>query len=75
MITIEQMLLSSVHLGHKIKQCNPKMTPYIFGERNGICIIDLLQTLVCLKKTCMFLRNLRLSNKKFGFFILRNAVE
>ena len=77
MITIEQMLLSSVHLGHKIKQCNPKMTPYIFGSRNGIHIIDLLQTLVCLKKTCMFLRDLRLSNKKFwllNIFILAFVV-
>lgn len=55
MITLEQMLVSSVHLGHPIKQWNPKMSPYIYGERNGIHIIDLLQTLVCLKKVCNFL--------------------
>lgn len=55
MISLEQMLISSVHLGHQVKQWNPKMSPYIYGERNGIHIIDLLQTLVCLKKVCNFL--------------------
>lgn len=55
MITLEQMLVSSVHLGHNVQQWNPKMSIYIYGERNGIHIIDLLQTLICLKKTCAFL--------------------
>jgi len=55
MITLEQMLVSSVHLGHNVQQWNPKMGIYIYGERNGIHIIDLLQTLICLKKTCAFL--------------------
>nr|YP_007517044.2 ribosomal protein S2 [Euglena viridis]AEY70816.2 ribosomal protein S2 [Euglena viridis] len=55
MVTLEQMLISSVHLGHQVQQWNPKMSPYIYGERNGIHIIDLLQTLVCLKKVCNFL--------------------
>lgn len=55
MVTLEQMLFSSVHLGHKVQQWNPKMNVYIYGERNGIHIIDLLQTLICLKKVCAFL--------------------
>lgn len=55
MVTLEQMLTSSVHLGHNVQQWNPKMSVYIYGERNGIHIIDLLQTLICLKKTCNFL--------------------
>ncbi len=55
MISLEQMLSSSVHLGHQVQQWNPKMSPYIYGERNGIHIIDLLQTLVCVEKVCSFL--------------------
>lgn len=55
MITLEQMLNSSVHLGHHVQKWNPKMAPYIYGERNGIHIIDLLQTLICLEKACRFL--------------------
>ena len=67
MLSLEQMLSSSVHLGHQVKQWNPKMSPYIYGERNGIHIIDLLQTLICLEKVCKFLANIRKSNKKFRF--------
>lgn len=40
----------------------PKMSPYIYGERNGIHIIDILQTLICIKKVCNFLKQ---SKKKF----------
>lgn len=68
MITLEQMLISSVHLGHQVKQWNPKMGPYIYGERNGIHIIDLLQTLVCLKKVCNFLSNSTKIGKTLDFY-------
>ena len=69
MLTFEKMLLSSVHLGHKVKQWNPKMSAYIYAERNGIHIIDLLHTLICLKKACKFLRNLHVNEKKFDFLL------
>lgn len=65
MIFLEKMLNSSVHLGHNVKQWNPKMNPYIFGERNGVHIIDLLQTFVCIEKTCNFLLSSRKKNKNF----------
>jgi small subunit ribosomal protein S2 len=68
MVTLEQMLLSGVHLGHSVKQLNPKMSSYIFGQRNGIHIIDLLQTLVCLQKTSRFLTGLRRSGKNCVFY-------
>lgn len=57
MITIEKLLASSVHLGHSVKEKNQKMSPYIYGERKGIHIIDLLQTLIQTKKVCKFLKN------------------
>jgi small subunit ribosomal protein S2 len=41
------------------------MSPYIYGERNGIHIIDLLQTLVCLKKVSNFLSKASTSGKTF----------
>ena len=64
MITIEKMLSSSIHLGHPIKKWNPKMSPYIYGERNGIHIIDLLQTLIYIKKVCSFLKKETKKGKK-----------
>ena len=43
-VTIKNLLEAGIHFGHKTKRWNPKMQNYIFGERNGIHIIDLQQT-------------------------------
>ncbi|MEW5981600.1 MAG: 30S ribosomal protein S2 [Acidobacteriota bacterium] len=43
-IAIKELLEAGVHFGHQTKRWNPKMKPYIFGERNGIYIIDLGKT-------------------------------
>jgi small subunit ribosomal protein S2 len=43
-IAIKDLLEAGVHFGHQTKRWNPKMKPYIFGERNGIYIIDLSKT-------------------------------
>tara|TARA_X000000950_G_scaffold285064_2_gene389766 strand:+ start:25501 stop:26211 length:711 start_codon:yes stop_codon:yes gene_type:complete len=43
-VTIKNLLDAGIHFGHKTKRWNPKMSPFIFGERNGIHIIDLQQT-------------------------------
>nr|AEW12930.2 ribosomal protein S2 [Colacium vesiculosum] len=67
MITLQQLLGSSVHLGHYAKEWNPKMRPYIYCERDGIHIIDLLQTIVCLEKACNFLSNASKKKKSFLF--------
>jgi small subunit ribosomal protein S2 len=44
-LTIQQLLEAGVHLGHKTFRWNPKMKKYIFGKKNSIHIIDLVQTL------------------------------
>ena len=43
-VTMKQLLEAGVHFGHQTRRWNPKMRPYIYGERNGIHIIDLRQT-------------------------------
>ena len=45
MVTIKDMLDSGVHFGHQTQRWNPKMKPYVFGNRGGIHIIDLQKTL------------------------------
>jgi len=57
-ITIKQLLEAGVHFGHQTQRWNPKMKKYIFGERNGIYIINLEITLECIKKTQAFVRDL-----------------
>ncbi len=44
-VTMRQLLEAGVHFGHQTRRWNPKMRPYIFGDRNGIHIIDLRQTI------------------------------
>ena len=44
-VTIKQLLEAGVHLGHKTFRWNPKMSKYIFGSKDSIHIIDLVQTL------------------------------
>lgn len=43
-ISIQDLLEAGAHFGHQTQRWNPKMKPYIFGERNGVYIIDLQQT-------------------------------
>ena len=49
-LTIQQLLEAGVHLGHKTFRWNPKMKNYIFGKRNSIHIIDLVQTIELIKE-------------------------
>ena len=53
---MKQLLEAGVHFGHQTKIWNPKMAPFIFGQRNGIYIIDLEKTVAQIEKACDFLR-------------------
>ena len=57
-ITMRQMLEAGVHFGHQTRRWNPKMKRFIFGERNGIYIIDLEQTLTRVEVAYNFVRDL-----------------
>ena len=59
------MLLSGTHLGHPFKKWNPKMKPYIYGKRKGMHIIDILQTLIYMRKVCNFLKKNTKTGKKY----------
>ena len=53
---IQGLLEAGSHFGHQTKKWNPKMKPFIFGEKNGIYIIDLEKTADQLVKACNFIR-------------------
>jgi small subunit ribosomal protein S2 len=57
-VTMKQLLEAGVHFGHQTRRWNPKMEPYIFGERNGIHIINLRQTLEEIQRAHAFVRDL-----------------
>ncbi len=56
-LTMKELLEAGVHFGHQTKRWNPKMQKYIFGERNGIYIIDLQKTLKKFREAYAFVRD------------------
>jgi len=62
-ITMKELLEAGVHFGHQTKRWNPRMKEYIFGERNGIYIIDLQKTLKMFKEASKFVQDLAAEGK------------
>jgi small subunit ribosomal protein S2 len=66
-VTLAELLEAGVHFGHQSRRWNPKMFPYIYAERNGIHIIDLVQTSQLLTNACEYVRKSSQEGKKFLF--------
>jgi len=66
-ITLQQLLSAGVHFGHKISKWNPKMIPYIYGEKNNIYILDLVQSLQLLEEANFYCKQSALEGKTFLF--------
>jgi len=66
-ITMKELLEAGVHFGHQTRRWNPKMKEYIFGERNGIHIIDLQKTLKLFREASRFIGELSSSGKTVLF--------
>ena len=65
--TIRQLLESGVHFGHHTRRWNPKMTPYIFGVRNNIHIINLEETVPLLSQALSAIREVAASGGRILF--------
>lgn len=66
-VSLEELLEAGVHFGHQSRRWNPKMFPYIYTERNGIHIIDLVQTAQLLNEACEFIKISAGEGKTFLF--------
>ena len=66
-IALKDLLEAGVHFGHQTKRWNPKMKAYIFGERNGIYIIDLAKTARLFRDAEQFVNNLAADGKTVLF--------
>jgi len=64
---MKELLEAGVHFGHQTKRWNPKMKEFIFGERNGIYIIDLQKTLKMFKEASKFVQDLAAEGKTVLF--------
>jgi small subunit ribosomal protein S2 len=66
-VTMKALLEAGVHFGHQTRRWNPKMKPYIFGDRNGIHIIDLQKTLQLFKEATDFVSHQSRDGKRILF--------
>jgi small subunit ribosomal protein S2 len=66
-IALKDLLEAGVHFGHQTKRWNPKMKAYIFGERNGIYIIDLAKTAKLFREAEQFTMNLAAEGRTILF--------
>ncbi len=66
-VTMKELLEAGVHFGHQVKRWNPKMKKYIFGERNGIYIIDLQKTLKGMEDAYNFMKEVAATGQPILF--------
>ena len=72
-VTMRQMLEAGVHFGHQTRYWNPKMAPYIFGERNKIHIINLEKSLPLAREAYAFVKSLAADGGKILFVGTKRA--
>nr|AIT94190.1 ribosomal protein S2 [Marsupiomonas sp. NIES 1824] len=75
MVTLTEMVKAGMHFGHQSRRWNPRMAPYIYGERNGVHIIDLIQTYKHLQEVCAFVKDQSKKKKTFLFVGTKNQAE
>jgi small subunit ribosomal protein S2 len=66
-VTLKELLEAGVHFGHQTKRWNPKMKEFIFGERNGIYIVDLQKTHRLLQEALQFVQDLAAQGRTILF--------
>ena len=66
-VSMKQLLEAGVHFGHRTRRWNPKMKPYIYGERKGIYIVDLQKTLKLIEEAYEYVRNSAQESATFLF--------
>jgi len=69
------LLDAGVHFGHLTRKWDPKMAPYIFMERNGIHIIDLNKTIVCLEDAANYIQSIVRSGRKVMFVATKKQAK
>lgn len=66
-VTMKELLEAGVHFGHQTKRWNPKMKEFIFGQRNGIYIIDLQKTIKIFKEALQFVKGIAEADRHILF--------
>ena len=65
-LSVTELLEAGVHFGHQTRRWNPRMKPFLYGERNGVHIVDLDQTLPRFREALDFVREVVASGGKLS---------
>lgn len=74
-VNIKDLLECGVHFGHQTRRWNPKMAKFIFGDRNGIYIINLEKSLLCLENACNFVEDVVAEGKDILFVATKKQAQ
>merc|ERR1711937_636982 len=66
-VTLSEMMEAGAHFGHQTRRWNPKVSKYIYCARNGVHIIDLVKTALCMNNAYKWTRSAAKSGKRFLF--------
>ncbi len=73
--SIEKMLKAGMHFGHRTSKWHPKMEPFIFTKRNGVHIIDLIQTRKLMQEAIIFMQKMKTEGKTILFVGTKTQVK
>jgi len=74
-VTVQELLDSGVHFGHRVSRWNPKMSKYIHGKRNLIHILDLVETIKGLTRSRHFLRQLAATGRQVVYIGTKRQIK
>ncbi|WP_457617301.1 30S ribosomal protein S2 [Lutibacter sp.] len=74
-LEIKDLLEAGVHFGHLTRKWNPNMAPYIYGERNGVHIIDLYKTVAKIEEAAEALKKIATSGRKILFVATKKQAK
>jgi len=74
-IEVKELLDAGVHFGHLTRKWNPNMAPYIYGERNGVHIIDLYKTAAKIDEAAEALKKIAISGRKILFVATKKQAK
>ena len=74
-IEVKELLEAGVHFGHLTRKWNPNMAPYIYGERNGVHIIDLYKTAAKIDEAAEALKKIAISGRKILFVATKKQAK
>src|SRR5262245_2433104 len=75
MIDFRRLAKAGVHFGHQTSRWNPKMAPFIWGERSGVHLVDVSKTAIQLEKAAKFLESLAAEGKQILWVGTKKAAQ